>query len=407
MTSIITSRRTILTVLGQAAALSGDWPQHLGPARNGFYPDADFAWNGGGLQTAWTYSIGAGFAGPVAAGGKVYVFHRVGSFEVLEALDAKSGKAIWKAEYATGYRDDFGFDEGPRGTPCVADGRVFTYGAEGTLTGTDAATGKRIWQRAAMKEFSAPKGYFGAVCAPVVFEGRVLVGVGGKSGGGIVAFDALTGKTAWQALNDEAGYSSPVVAVLNGQPRAVFFTREGLAVLDPRDGKVQGQMKWRSRSAATVNAATPLISGNQIFLTSSYGTGAILVDMSSGQPKTVWSGDDSMSCHYATPVLRDGFLYGYHGRQEMGAELRCVEWKTGKVKWTNDKFGSGSILLVGKRILMVRETGQIVLAEALPTGFMGVATHRAFAGTVRANAALAGGMLFVRNATDQLAAYRP
>ena len=114
-----------------------------------------------------------------------------------------------------------------------------------------------------------------------------------------------------------------------------------------------------------------------------------------------------MSCHYATPVLRDGFLYGYHGRQEKGAELRCVEWKTGKVKWTNGKFGSGSILLVGKRILMVRETGQIVLAEAVPTGFKGVATHRAFAGTVRANAAVANGMLFVRNATDQLAAYRP
>ena len=395
-----------MAILGQSAALCGDWPQHLGPARNGFYPDSDFAWNGGALQTAWTYAIGAGFAGPVAAGGRVFVFHRVGNNEVLEALDAKSGKAVWKTQYGTAYRDDFGFDEGPRATPCVADGRVYSYGAEGTLTGTDAARGKRLWQRAAMKEFLSPKGYFGAVCAPVVFENKVLIGVGGANGGGIVAFEAATGKTAWQALNDEAGYSSPVVAVLNGQPRAVFFTRNGLAVLDPGSGKVMAQMKWRSRSAATVNAATPLVLGNQIFLTASYGTGAILVDMSAGQPKEVWSGDDSLSCHYATPVLRDGFLYGYHGRQETGAELRCVEWKTGKVKWTNDKFGAGSILLVRNRILMVRETGQVVLAEAVPSGFKEVATHRAFAGTVRANAALAGGMLFVRNAADQLAAFR-
>jgi hypothetical protein len=155
-----------------------------------------------------------------------------------------------------------------------------------------------------------------------------------------------------------------------------------------------------------VNAATPIVSGNQVFLTASYGTGAVLVDMSSGAPKEVWAGDDSMSCHYATPVLKDGFLYGYHGRQETGAVLRCVEWKTGKMKWEKEGFGAGSILLVKNRILMVRETGQVVLAEASPAGFKGVATHRAFDKAVRANAAVAGGMLFVRNVVDQLVALR-
>ncbi|MFN0105516.1 MAG: PQQ-binding-like beta-propeller repeat protein [Bryobacteraceae bacterium] len=407
MPTHIAGRRIFLTALVPAAAFAGDWPQHLGPARNGSYPDGDFNWNGGQLRTAWTRQIGAGFAAPVVAGGKLFVFHRVGENEVLEALNSGSGKPLWKAEYPTAYRDDFGFDEGPRGTPCVAEGRVYTYGAEGTLTATEAASGKRLWQRNAMKDFKAPKGYFGAVCAPVVFENKVLVGVGGANGGGVVAFDATTGKTAWQALNDEAGYSSPVVSVLNGEPRAVFFTQNGLAVIDPRDGKVHAQFRWRSRSQASVNAATPIVNGNQIFLTSSYGTGAVLLDLSSGQPKTVWSGDDSLSAHYATPVLKDGYLYGYHGRQEIGAELRCIEWKTGKVKWTNEKFGAGSILLVRNRILMVRETGQIVLAEASPAAFKGVATHRAFEGTVRAFPALSGGTLYVRNATNQLAAFRP
>ena len=402
---ILTGRREWLAG-AMGAAWAGDWPQHLGPARNGFYPDGDFSWNGGGLQTAWTYKVGAGFAGPVVAGGRLFVFHRVGGSEVLEALEAKSGKPVWKAIYETGYRDDFGFDEGPRAAPCVADGRVFTYGAEGTLTAVDAGTGKRVWQRAAMKDFGAPKGYFGAACSPVVFEGKVLVGVGGANGGGIVAFDAGTGKTVWQALSDEAGYSSPVVAVLNGAARAVFFTRTGLAVLEPGSGKVVGQMRWRSRSAASVNAATPIVSGNLVFLTASYGTGAVLVDMSSGAPKEVWSGDDSMSCHYATPVLKDGFLYGYHGRQEMGAVLRCVELKTGKMKWEKEGFGAGSILLVKNRILMVRDTGQIVLAEATPAGFKGVAVHKAFDKGVRAYPAVAGGVLYVRNVVDQLMALR-
>ncbi len=396
-------RRAVVFGIGAAMARAGDWPQHLGPARNGFYPDLDFAWNGGPLKTAWSHPVGAGFAAPVASGGSVFVFHRVRSEEVLEALSLANGKPAWRAACATSYRDDFGFDEGPRAAPCVADGRVFTYGAEGVLSAFDAKTGKQLWQRAAMREFQAPKGYFGAACSPVVFGGKVLVGVGGANGGGIVAFDAATGKTVWQALNDEAGYSSPVVTGLG----AVFFTRTGLAVLEPNTGKVLAQMRWRSRSAASVNAATPLVSGKQIFLTASYGTGAILIDMSSGSPKEVWSGDDSLSCHYATPVLRDGYLYGYHGRQETGAVLRCVEWKTGKVRWEKDGFGAGSILLVGRRILMVRENGQIVLAEATPAGFQGVATHRAFESGVRALPALAAGTLLVRDVRDRLVALRP
>lgn len=402
-----TTRRSLLSLLGPGAALAGDWPQYLGPSRNGFYPDADFAWNGGTLQTVWTAKTGAGFAGPVAAAGRVYLFHRTGSNEVLESLDAKTGKAVWKSEYPTGYRDDFGFDEGPRAVPCLADGRVYTYGAEGTLTATDAATGKRVWQRAAMKDFAAPKGYFGAACSPVVFEGKVLVGVGGANGGSIVAFDGTTGKTVWQALNDEAGYSSPVIAPINGAPRAVFFTRTGLAILDPASGKVMSQFRWRSRSAASVNAAAPIVSGSFVFLTASYGTGAVLLDLSSGQPKEVWAGDDSLSCHYSTPVLREGLLYGYHGRQEMGATLRCVDFKSGKLKWEKEGFGAGSILLLRNRILMVRETGQIVLAEANGNAFKGVATHRAFDKGVRAFPAIAGGTLFIRNVTDELIALRP
>ncbi|MBM3786245.1 MAG: alcohol dehydrogenase [Acidobacteria bacterium] len=376
--------------------MGGDWPQHLGPARNGLYADSDFAWNSGGLRVAWQMDVGSGFAAPAVSGGKLILFHRRGGKEIVDAFDAKSGRAAWTSEYKTGYRDDFGFDDGPRAAPCVAGNVVFTHGAEGTLSAT-SMSGKRLWQRAAMKEFHAPKGFFGAACSPLVYDGKVLLSVGGPDNAGIVAFDAATGKTVWQATADEAGYSSPVVAPLGGQPRAIFFTRAGLVVLDPATGKVMTKLAWRARSNASVNAATPIVSGAQVFLTSSYGTGAILVDLSSGQPKPIWQNDDSMSCHYGTPVLKDGFLYGYHGRQETGAELRCVEWKTGKVRWTNDKFGAGSVVLVGGRLLLVREQGQVVLAEANAGGYKSLAMHKAFEATVRAYPAIGSGLLFIRS----------
>jgi outer membrane protein assembly factor BamB len=396
-----------LTALFARHVLPGDWPQHLGPARNGLYPDTDFPWTAGALKSIWTREIGAGLAAPSAAAGKLYLFHRRGNEELLECFLLQNGKPEWSAKYPTSYRDDFGFDEGPRAAPCVSGGRVYTHGAEGTLTCFDAASGKRIWQRDTMRDFQVPKGFFGAACSPLVYDNHVLLGVGGPSNGGIVAFDTATGQTRWSALNDEAGYSSPIIATLAGEPHAIFFTRAGLAVLNPRDGKVVSQFRWRSRSQASVNAATPVVSGNQVFLTASYGTGAVLLDLANpGQPKPIWSNDDSLSAHYATPALKDGFLYGYHGRQEMGASLTCIEWQTGKVRWTIERFGAGSILLASSRILMVRENGEIVIAEATPAAYRPLAKYKALDGVVRAYPALAAGTLILRN-ENKLVALRP
>lgn len=403
--------RTLLTNITRrnwfavAAAWGSDWPQHLGPARNGFYSGTDFHWTGGKLTQAWSRDVGAGFAAPSFLNGVVYLFHRLNNEEVLEAISPATGKTVWKTSYPTAYRDDFGFDEGPRAAPTLYGNRAYLHGADGVLTAVEIPGGKILWQRNILKEFSAPKGFFGAVCAPLVFENTVLLGSGGPNNGGIAAFDATTGKTVWQALSDEAGYSSPVIAPLGGQPRAIFFTRNGLAVLDPRSGKAISQFRWRSRSNASVNAATPLVSGNEVFLTASYGTGAVLLDLSAGQPKVIWSGDDSLSSHYATPVLKDGYLYGYHGRQEMGAALRCVEWKTGKVRWNIDGYGAGSILLAGNNLLLMRESGQVAIAPATPAAYKPAATFQALDATVRAYPAIGNGVLFIRN-EKRLAAFR-
>ena len=366
-----------------------EWPQHLGPNRNGVANEADFAPTG---KVIWSRDVGAGFAAPVVSGGRLYLYHRVGNEEICEAMDESTGKTHWKTAVPTNYRDDFGFDEGPRAAPVVADGRVFVHGAHGVLTAFDAGTGKTLWQISTMTVFAVEKQFFGQASSPLVMGGRVILQIGGKAG--IAAFAAATGKQLWTATTDEAGHASPV-PYKNGE--AVFFTRTGLVVLDSTTGKVRGQMRWRARSNTTVNAATPVIMGDQVFLTSSYDVGAALVDLTKLPFKPIWSGDESLSAHYATPVPKEGFLYGFHGRQEMGPELRCIEAKNGKVKWAEAKFGAGTVLLAGTKLVLMREKGDLLIAEASPKGFKKLNEFKILDGTVRAAPALANGTLFVRN----------
>jgi outer membrane protein assembly factor BamB len=381
-----------------ASAFAQDWPQFLGPGRNGVYPGTDLAakWTPSGPPVVWKKQVGAGFSSPVVAEGRLILFHRTGNKEVVEALDAATGRAVWSFDYPTQYRDDFGFDEGPRATPAIADGRVYTFGAEGMLHCLDFASGKKVWSVDTHRQFQVRKGYFGAAGAPLVDAGRVLMNIGG-SGGGLVAFDAATGKTLWTATTHEASYSSPVAATVNGTRHALFFTRAGLVDVDPATGKVRHELPWRARMAASVNAATPLVIGDLVFLSASYGTGATLLQIAADGLKKIWASDDALTNHYATSVHKDGFLYGYHGRQEEGPSLRCVELKTGKVRWEVDGFRAGTITLAGDKLLVLRESGELVLAAASPAAFQQISAVKVLPPTVRSYPAIAQGRMFIRN----------
>jgi outer membrane protein assembly factor BamB len=387
-----------LLLLLAAIVSASDWPQFLGPTRNGAYPGADLAqsWPVSGPPVVWRRDVGEGFAAPVVAGGKLILFHRTGGKEIIECLDATTGAKVWSYDYPTTYRDDFGFDEGPRSAPAIADGAVYAFGAEGVLTALDFATGKKRWSIATHSQFGVRKGFFGAAGSPLMEGGRVLVHVGGP-GAGIVAFDAKTGSVAWKATSDEASYSSPAIATIGGARHALFFTRAGLVDLDPANGQVRFTFPWRSRSSASVNAATPLVVGNLVFISASYGTGAVLLEVDGSQYRKVWSNDDSMSNHYSTCVHRDGFLYGFHGRQEEGQALRCVELRTGKVMWSIDGYGAGTVTLAGDRLLILRENGELVLAPAIPKEFRPGAHARILTGVVRAYPAIADGSLYARS----------
>ena len=372
-------------------AASQDWPQHLGPSRDGVYT--------GGLvseaapELVWKIDVGQGFSAPVVKGGRLILFHRVDNRERVDAVDAGTGGLLWSYDYATAYRDDFGFDEGPRATPTVAGGRVFTFGAQGVLHALDFETGEKIWSVDTRARFGVRKGWFGAASSSLVVEDKLLHNVGSRDGAGIVAFDTATGKVLWQATDDEVSYSSPTRAGSDG----VFFTRSGLVLLELDSGVVRYEKRWRSRSNASVNGATPLVIDDIIFISASYGTGATVLRMSNEGLEELWSSDDALSNHYATAVHRDGVLYGFHGRQEYGQAFRAIDLKSGKVHWSVERFMAGTVTLSGDRLVIVRESGELVVAEASPESFRVLGRAELLPGVIRAYPALAKGHLYVRN----------
>lgn len=378
---------------------ASDWPQFLGPNRNGSSAESIAThWPKEGPIISWQKSIGSGWSSPVASGGNVVVFHRVGDREIIDCLAVASGNPVWKFDYPTAYRDDFGFDPGPRGTPAIAQGKLVTHGANGVVHCLDFATGKKLWSVDTREKFSSGKGFFGPACSPLIEGGKVILNIGGTSGAGIIALELETGQLAWKATDHEASYSSPVAATIQNQRQILVLTRDGLAGLNPQSGQVYFDFPFRSPIHASVNAATPLVNGDQVFLTASYDTGALLLRVADRAAQKVWAAPETLSAHYATPVLRDGFLFGFHGRQDQPprAAFRCVEWKSGKIRWSADDFGAGTVILAGDQLLILRENGELIRAAATPDRFAILDRAQILGTDVRAGLALADGHLFAR-----------
>ncbi len=388
-----------LTLTLTLTLLAADWPQLHGPARDGHSPETKLNWNWpkDGPKVVWKLNIGTGWAGPVVVGETLILFHRVGDNEIVACLNPATGKEKWKYDYRTKYRDDFDFDNGPRATPTIADGRVFTLGANGDLTALELATGKKLWTRNILEDYKVPKGFFGVACSPIVIDKKLLVNVGGK-GAGVVAFNVTDGKELWKATDDGASYSSPTSAEIDGKPAAVFLTRYGLRVFDPANGKVLYELAWRPRINESVQGATPLVWKGEIFLSVSYSTGGVLVKTKKGELTEIWSNDKSLSCQYNSPVRVGDYLYGVHGRADVGtAQLRCVEWKTGAVKWSQDKFGVSSLIAVDGGLLALTESGELVRFDASPDGYKERARAAILTKPTRAAPALSDGKLFARD----------
>jgi len=393
-----------LSVLGFVALglQAADWPQYLGPNRDGVYPGEALtrAWPSDGPKVLWRKrNISAGMSGVVVAKGRAILFHEVNRYDTIECLDAKTGKTLWENNYASSFAAGYGSAAGPRATPAIVGDRVYTMGGQGIVVCTDFVTGKMVWKVDTQKSYRASDGFFGMACSPLVEGNAVLLNIGGEAGAGIVALDKNSGKLLWKTLDDEASYSSPVMAKLHGKRRAVFFARTGLAVVDPANGKIDFQNRWRARIQASVNAAAPLVVGELIFVTSSYNTGALVVKAAADGYKAAWSNDTSLSSQYASVMHRGGFIYGTHGRADVPPvpALRCVELATGKVRWSVDDFGDCMMLLSGDRLLALMESGELVLGQAAPAGWREISRAQVVGSGARSQPALADGRLYVRD----------
>jgi outer membrane protein assembly factor BamB len=385
-------------------AVAQDWPQILGPHRNGHAEGEQLSesWPRSGPKVLWRYALGSGYAGAAVVGDRVVVFHRVGSNERVECLAAATGKSQWKADFPASYRGGVNPDLGPRCVPLIANGSVYAYGAAGDLHAVELATGKKLWSRSLYDDYRGDEGYFGAGSTPMLIGGKLLVNVGGR-GAGLVALDPASGKTIWQASDEAASYSAPAAVDVEGQKKAVFVTRLNCVLADPATGNVKTLFPFGQRGP-TVNAATPLVFGGKLFVTASYGFGAELASLDGTSATKIWSNDNTMSSQYATPVEHNGFLYGIHGREDVGvAELRCIEAASGKIRWSQAGYGVAHLILAGDKLLIQKtdvtqkSESQIALAAADTAKYRELAAAHITDGPTRALPALSRGRFYVRS----------
>jgi outer membrane protein assembly factor BamB len=389
----------LLVVPGASA---GDWPQWLGPNRDSSTPEKVAAWKEP-LNVLWKQPVGEGHSSPVVAGGRVYLHTRVKDTlkEQLAAFDANTGKPIWQTPYE---RSKFGspFGNGPRATPAVVDGKVYTFGITGVLTCFEADQGTQVWQVDTLKKYKANNLFFGASCSPIVEGGLVLADVGAK-GASIVAFDRGTGDEKWKALDDRASYSSPIALGQGDQRQVIFLTGARLVGLSPLDGKLFWDQPLVDKLFES--STTPTVAGD-VLLGSSVTFGSVALKMQAGPKiKELWR-EPKYTCYFSTPVAMGEHFYLVTGTNPLtgglkgsAATLRCVAAATGKEEWKRDNVGTyhASLLRTGDgKLLMLEEAGDLVLLAADSKEYRELARSK-ICGNTWAHPAIADGRLYVRD----------
>jgi len=376
------------------AELSGiDWPWFLGPNRDSKSPEIGLldSWPDEGPPIVWQRELGEGYGIGSTSEGRYFQFDRIGDEARLVALDAATGELLWEFKYPTSYSDLYGYDGGPRASPVIDGDRVYIYGVEGMLHCLDVADGDVHWKLDVNRQFGVVQNFFGVGSTPLVEGDLLLVMVGGSppdsqsvalgaldevqpSGSGIVAFDKLSGEVKYKTADDLASYASPIAATIDGQRYAFAFLRDALHAFDPATGEAHFRYPWRARVIESVNASTPVIVGDEVFISETYGPGSSLLRVTPDGHEIVWRDDfnkrdKSMQTHWNTAIHVDGYLYGSSGRHQYDAELRCIEWKTGKVKWSEPGLTRSSLLLADGRFICLSEDGTLRLLEVNPNKY--------------------------------------
>jgi outer membrane protein assembly factor BamB len=379
----------------RAARRPGDFPQFLGPSRDGTVTGVRLArdWTTRAPRKLWRQAIGEGWSGFAVVGDVAVTQEQRGAEERVVAYDLLTGRALWS------HRDSARYETviagiGPRSTPTIADGRVFTMGATGILNALDLATGRGLWSRNVIEENGGRLGEWGKSCAPLVHGAAVIVSAGGSDGRSLVAYDAATGRPLWSGGKDRDSYSSPRLADLAGRPQIVVLNGASVAGHDPETGAVLWVAPW---PAEQPNVTPPLpLDGGRLLVSTGYGVGAKLFRLDPGpdgalEARVVWE-SPRLKSKFANLVVHDGWVYGLDD-----GVLTCLDPATGERKWKGGRYGHGQLLLVGDVLLVQTEEGEVVLLDPSPDGPRELARYAVLDGKTWNPPALAGTLLAVRN----------
>ncbi len=400
-----------------AAGARADWPHFLGPTHDNISTETNLIerWSVKGPTQVWEKDVGSGYSAPSVLGGLLVLHHRLGDEEIVEAMDAATGKTKWQYKDASHFRDPFGYNNGPRCTPLLTTNFCFTFGAEGKLTCLSLADGRVIWQRDTGKEWNVPEPFFGVGSTPLLEDGKLIVMIGGQPDSAVVALDPATGKTIWEAggrktwsgatpvtwrntkpyqwTGEEkmASYAAPIAVTIHGQRHLLSFMRQGLVSLNPANGEVRFSRWFQSSVNESVNAMTPVVQDDIVFISAAYyriGAVALRVKADGRSFDELWrspekpfdrdaaTGDFTapvLEIHFNTPVLHDGVLYAFSGRNEPDASFRCVDLQTGRLLWNRDEswpahskaqppvYGRGSAILADGKLIVLGEGGKLGL----------------------------------------------
>ncbi len=408
-------------------AVTHDWTSFLGPFHNAVSTETPLR-RDLPPPLVWEWPKGSGYASPAVVRDRLVFIHRLEDEEIVECLHPETGASRWQFRYPTAYQDRYGYNNGPRSSPIIDGNRVFTVGAEGKLHCLDLETGEAVWEKDFRTEYGVTQDFFGTASTPLV-EGEVLVvNVGGPRGACVVGFDTATGRETWRAGTWGPSYASPVPATVHGQRRVFVFAGGesrppggGLLSLDPRSGAVDFTVSHRSRTYESVNAACPVVFGNNVFISASYRAGGSLVEVRPDfTHRVVWTTQD-FALHFNTPIYRDGYLYGFDGRNQGDASLACVDAATGRVVWrevptwteTFEQNGAtrqsllgtarGSLLAVDGQFICLGEFGHLIWMDLTNEGYREVS--RAWLVAARESwtlPVLCRGLLYVTQNTREL-----
>ena len=383
----------LLTIPSFAGA--DNWPRLRGPYDDGISRETGWThnWPADKPPELWRHEVGTGYSSVVVSNGKLCTVGNHNNVDTVYCLDAATGKSLWKYSYDAPLDDRF-FDGGPTSTPTIDGEHVYALAREGDLFCLDITTGEVRWQMNLIDatEVRVPGWGFGA--SPVVYGDRLILNAGGAG----MAIDKHTGKVVWESDDGEAGYNSPVLTKYKtgGTERdaAIFASGKYYMAVDVVSGELLWQQRWLTRFGC--NASQPLVDGSRILISSGYNRGAALLSWTDAEPTVVWQHKDFQN-QFNSSLLIDGHVYGIDGDTTSETSLKCLELATGKIKWQQQGTGSGSLTAADGKLIILTESGELMVARANSDAFKPLARASVLKGTCWTVPILANGQLYCRS----------